>query len=1166
MKRTILKLHFILLILGCISETKATGLSGAAITYQLLDSNTGRYKVTLEYYMICAHGIYFGEQKIKIIGSPLINEMTVYFQKKEDISPIGLPPDVLISVKTWCNSSSSAGPISPLGYYKNTYEGTVVIGKNTGIVIFGWEDCCRDIALTNSNTMNGLFVQSAVNTNYANSSPVHSKPEMIVLYKNKQNIYNMRATEIYDPKFILIGGKLIVRDSFSYELLPSFTGMAANSTNLANFQNPTVTYQPGLTASQCFYVSNPMMVNQSAAQVTINPNLDQLGHLAYVVREFRAIPNASRTSYTRVLVGYTMRDVVLRAEGTADPVIFDGIIKDLSLVDTLHNKFTAATCRQDNKIVFKAIGAPYRSLRVKDLSVIDPNFIGNYKMSYNLNSGNNVDTAYVTITYRKKKEASSFQFLFDAYYVNTNGILVNNIIPITVIPGVGFVQLTEDTVYYCSSGSIKLDASIGVGAKWSPLTSVVSISADSAIIDVAPTVGRWYLASNLSTANGCKLHDSVYIKVMACDTVYGVMCIDKNKNCLCDPWEYKIKNTSFDVKGVSNVYSATVTTDSTGAYRFVPPSLNSYIIERDGMLFNCGINNKKSRAFSMTLFGNMKVDLPVLDSVVISNFNTGMVDTNYCYGDSVRYVMNFYKNYGLMRSIMHYGDGKVDTVKNFDIESGSNSLSFSRKYSSGGQFKAKIVFLDFFYTPKDSFLFTPVFISNCIYGNVFIDGNKDCIKNPSDKLQAYHRLDLKNNVTNNSDIIFTLTNGSYKAFLKKNEAYTLSNTIPIMCNANSAVKSIPAFTVDTNLKMDIPLDPVPVNYILVVQKSGSIASNKKLDLNLSYSGYYFTDTAIKKYEVRLPSKTKVDVISSNSTYTQSGSVLQIIQNTGNQTTLTLKFDSLLGGDTLCFFAKLHKVTPETDTSDNSQYFCLKEGEADLALNKKQVSIASQINHQDFLNKNDELIYQINFINNRTSTANHLYISDIIDSKLDMSNIKLIKQSHSGQLLFRPGNELVFAYQDINLPDSVTNNTDSRGFVVFSFKPKSSLALNDIIQNQAVIVLDFSQNVRTNTTLSRYVTKPTISIKEGPNLNFSYFPNPCSDFIQLNMESNTVTGHKQYYLTNLLGQQIQLENTNSSKLSNEIILDVKNVPSGMYFLHTIDNEGESDSLGKVEVRR
>jgi hypothetical protein len=1165
MKRTILKLHFTLLILGCFLETKATGISGAAITYQILDSNLGLYKVRLEYYMICAHGMFDGTQTIKIIGSPLNTQMTAYFQKKEDISPIGLPPDVLAPINTWCNPSTGAK--SPFGYYKNIYEGNVVIGKNIGVVIFGWTDCCRDIAITNNkSSSNGLFVQALVNTNYPNSSPVHSKPEMIPLYKNKQNIYNMRATDIHDPKFILVNGKLVVRDSLSYELLPSFTAMAGSATSIANLQNPPVIYETGLSASQCFYVSNAMTLNQSAAQVTINPNRDQLGHMAYVVREYRAIPNTAGTSYTRVLVGYTMRDVVLRAEGTADPVKFDGIIKDLSLVDTLPNNFTAATCYLDNKIVFKAIGAPYRSLRIKDLSAIDPMFIGNYKMSYSLKSGNNVDTAYVTLTYRKKKEAPSFEFLYDAYYVNTNGILVNNIIPIKVIPGVGFVQLAEDTVYYCSSGSIKLDASIGVGARWSPLTSVVSISADSAIIELSPTIGRWYLASNLTTTIGCKLHDSVYIKVLACDTVYGVMCIDKNKNCLCDPWEYKIKNTSFDVKGVSNVYSATVSTDSSGAYRFAPPSLNSYIIERDGMLFNCGINNKKSRVFSMTLFGNMKVDIPALDSVVISDFNTGMVDTNYCYEDTVSYVMNFFKNYGLMRAIMHYGDGRVDTAKNFDIESGFTSLSFSRQYKSGGQFKAKIVFLDFFYSPKDSILFKPVFISNCIFGKVYIDGNKDCAYNPSDKLHAYHRLDLKNNVSNVTDIQFTLFDGSYKAFLKKNEAYTLSNTIPIMCNANSPVKSIPAYTVDTSLKMDIPLDPLPVNYIIVVQKSGSIANNKKLDLNLSYSGFYIADTAIKKYEVRLPAKTKVDALSPNASYTQSGSVLQIIQNTGTQTTLTLKFDSLLGGDNLCFFTRLNRVLPESDTSDNSQYFCLKEGESDLALNKKQVSITSQINQQDFLNKNDDLIYQINFINNRTSTANQLYISDIIDSKLDMSSMKLIKQSHSGQILFRPGNELVFAYKDINLPDSATNNSDSRGYVVFSFKPKSSLALNDIIENQAVIVFDFSQNIRTNTTLSRYITKPTIAIKEGPSQNSYFFPNPSSDFIHLNMESNAAASHRQFYLINLLGQRITLEFSISSPLSKEIILYVKTVPEGFYFLNTFSQRGEHIYLGKVEVRR
>jgi hypothetical protein len=1166
MKKTILKLHFILLLLCCVNEIKASGLSGGAITYQLLDSNTGKYKVTLEYYMICAHIAYERSHKIKIIGSSTVNELTVNFLNKVEISPIALPPDVLVSANTRCPSSSGVGPISPLGYYKNIYEGTVILGKNSGFVIFGWEDCCRDNNITNLITGTMLFVQSAVNTNYANSSPVHSKPEMMVLYKNKQNTYNMRATDIYDPKFILVGGKLVVRDSMSYELLPSFSGMAPNSSNVANFQNPQVDYQTGLTASQCFYVSNPMTVNQTRAQVTINPNIDQLGHMAYLVREFRAIPNAAGTSYSRVLVGYTMRDVVLRAEGTADPVFFDGIIKDLSLVDTLLNNHTAATCRQDNKIVFRAIGAPFRSLRIKDLSVIDLNFIGNYKMSYSLKSGNNVDTAYVTITYRKKREAPNLHFQFDAYYINTNGSLVNNFMTINVVPGVGFVHLAEDTVYYCSKGRIRLDANIGVGSKWSPLTSIMSISSDSSIIEVAPTISRWYFASNLSTAIGCKLYDSVYIKVLTCDTVFGVMCIDKNKNCLCDPWEHKIKNTSFDVKGVSNVYSTSVTTDPTGAYNFVPPSLNSYHIENEGMLFNCGINGKKTRAFSMILFGNMKVDLPVIDSVVISKFNTGMIDTNYCYGESVKYIMNFHKNFGLMRAIMQFGDGKVDTINNFDIESGFNSLSFSHKYTSGGNFKAKIVFLDNVYLPKDSFDFQTVYVSNCISGKVFIDGNKDCTYDHLDKLRPSHRLDLKNNVANDTDIIFTLANGTYKAFLKKNEAYTLSNTIPIMCNANSPARSIPAFTVDTNLKMDIPLDPVPVNYILVVQKSGSISNSKKLDLNLSYSGYYFVDTAIKKYEVRLPAKTKVDAISPNSSYTQSGSVVQIIQNTGSQTNLTLKFDSLLGSDTLCFFTKLHKVHLETDTSDNRQYFCLKEGDADLALNKKQVSIASQINHQDFLNKNDELIYQINFINNRTSTANHLYISDIIDSKLDFGTFKLIKQSHEGQVIFRPGNELVFAYQDINLPDSITNNTASRGYVVFSLKPKSSLALNDIIQNQAVIVFDFSLNIRTNMTLSRYIAKPTVSVNEGLNYNFSYFPNPCSDFIQLNLESKANSNYHLYYLTNLLGQQIPLEHSVSATLSNEIRLNVKGIPPGMYYINAANQIGEINHIGKIEVRR
>ena len=90
----------------------------------------------------------------------------------------------------------------------------------------------------------------------------------------------------------------------------------------------------------------------------------------------------------------------------------------------------------------------------------------------------------------------------------------------------------------------------------------------------------------------------------------------------------------------------------------------------------------------------------------------------------------------------------------------------------------------------------------------------------------------------------------------------------------------------------------------------------------------------------------------------------------------------------------------------------------------------------------------------------------------MSSMKLIKQSHSGQILFRPGNELVFAYKDINLPDSATNNSDSRGYVVFSFKPKSSLALNDIIEN-------YADKINEKTTINHRTSSPRIKVTIWP---------------------------------------------------------------------------------------
>lgn len=1053
-----------------------------------------------------------------------------------------------------------------IGYYKVSFEATYAIGKNIGWVVVGFEDGSSWYDYTNvAITYYNVWIQTAINTNYRNNSAVHTLPEMQALYSGRDNFYPMTAYDAFDPSSILINGKSIPRDSISYELIPAFIVEAANFNDMFNLNNPSYVYKPGLSGKNFFENNTNITIDQKTGLMRINPkslSYNQKGPMCYVVREYRAIPNSTRTAYSRELISYTMRHVVLETYGTAEPVTNAGIVPHRSIVDSVLNSNTAATCQKNVKVVFKAVGSPHRSLKVRDLSNINTNLIQDYTMNYSVNTGNNVDTAYITLSFTKKTEAPSIPFLYDIFYVNASGMLVSNPMPIYVVPGNGTVNLSEDTVYFCSS-AVRLDATVAQGAKWTPWLHVSSTNEDSTIVQVAPPANRWYYAKNNLTGTGCKLNDSIYVKVITCDTVYGVMCIDRNKNCFCDPWEYRIPNTAFKVQGVSNVYANIVSTDSFGAYRFVPPSLNSYIYENPGMLFNCGINNKKSRFYNIRFFGNTKVDISVLDSVVISNLNTQMIDTNYCYGDNVNYDLNFFKNFGLMRVIMDYGDGKRDTIKDYPIQANTIVQSFQRKYTTGGTYKAKIYFCDFFYQALDSYQFKTVSVSSCLTGRVYMDANKDCQFSGLDRGVSNHRLNLKDNTSNLTNMFFTMNNGSYRVYLKKNVNYTLSNALPIMCNSNSNSKNITAFSKDTNYIMDIPLTPDFVNYTLLVKKYGKIGNGQTLKLDLSYGGYYLIDTAIKKYEIHLPKRTIVTNVSSNATFTQNANKVQIIQNTGKVTSIHLTFDSLSGNDTLCFLTKLWRVTPEMDTSDNIQYFCMREGAIDVGINQKQVSIASQINHQDFINKNDELVYQINFINNRTSTANHLLISDVIDPKLDILSFKLMGQSHSGQISWRANNELVFFYQNINLPDSASQDSLSRGFVQFSFKPISSLALNDIIRNKADLVFDFIDTRPTNTTLSRYVVNtpppppPPVSINESVASAIRFYPNPCSN--TLNIAESPLSD---YYLMNVLGQVYVPK---VIRKTNEVTaLDVTTLPNGFYLLYRHRDTDSREYLGEIEI--
>lgn len=1124
---TIKFLQRLLLLFLCIYSVSAnaTRSIGGQITYKLLKPAIGQYRITLELYGACEHSFYSSQEPIYITVNGTNVTVNANLKSKEEVTPIAYPPDVPIKPETNCDYYMySIG-----GYMKYTYEVDYVIGKNVGWAIVGFQECVKAIKITNIENAGSqcTWIQAAINTNYENNSPAMNSKPVIFVPNSVVGNYSVLAEDVYDPKFIFIAGQPVLRDSIAYEFIDPFTNVAINISAAFALQNPTVTYKAGLDKNKFLYSNSQVIMDQKKALFNFTSSTNQVALFNYVVREYRAIP--SGTSYTRELIGYTMRTSVVEAWGTTLPITFKGIIKDSSWVDSLANDYTAMACQLDNKIMFKVIGAPYLDLKVKDLTNIDSRYIENYSVNSYKSKGNNVDTLYVTIKFRRKKFDPNLDFLFNIYYVNSIGYIIDKLIPIKLIPGNGQIQLAKDTTYYCITDPwVRLDAGIAVGTKWRPLTNLVAADPDSVWIDVAPAASQWYYVDNLSSSSTCKIRDSIYVKVISCDTIFGVICLDRDKNCRCDPWDFVIPNSLIRVKGVTNSYDEVIYTDTLGKYWYVAPSLNSYTMESEGKLVTCGVNNRTQKAFTLNLFGNSTVNLHILDSSQVKNSVCYQTDTNFCYKDSVRFDISFYKNFGKMKGILYYGDGLSDTFS-LGQKEGFISLIKLHLYSATNSYVPKMVFIDHLAKPFDSFIIQKINVLNCIKGRVFIDHDINCMYELSkkDRLLPYYHLELKNNTTGTSTRLFSNSSGEYILYLNKLHSYELKNKYTILCNNNLTYKILPASTKDTVMNIDIPITNQPINYQVLVGKQGKVASNEIFYLDLKYTGYFTQDTGQKIFQVQLPPNTTYQSISPNASIVSSGISHRITLNTGTQARLGFKFNSLAAGDILDVQVRLYRVLPEIDTSDNFLKFYLAPNTS-YGQNHKDVSIASHVNDTDFINHQDYLIYRISFQNNQIGTAYHVLVSDSFDAKLDISTLEILSTSHSCTPVLTKSNNLMVLFRNIALVDSVTSDSASRGYIYFRAKPQPNLALNSTIYNEAKIKLDILPIFSTNLTKSRYIDSSSIGIASNQGKNFSVYPNPFTGKVFINIPQSKIN---QISLYSLDGRLIDsFENKESIDLS------------------------------------
>ncbi|WP_299365961.1 T9SS type A sorting domain-containing protein [Winogradskyella sp.] len=186
-----------------------------------------------------------------------------------------------------------------------------------------------------------------------------------------------------------------------------------------------------------------------------------------------------------------------------------------------------------------------------------------------------------------------------------------------------------------------------------------------------------------------------------------------------------------------------------------------------------------------------------------------------------------------------------------------------------------------------------------------------------------------------------------------------------------------------------------------------------------------------------------------------------------------------------------------------------------------------------------LHYVIRFQNTGTNEAFNIRVNNILDDKLDWTTLQLENLSHDGRVNITNANNVDFIFENINLPDSISNEQESHGFIAYKIKPKSNVQIGDTFFNYADIYFDFNLPITTNTVSTKIVEN--LSIEEFELQNVLIYPNPTDKILHVKTKDNINISSIQVY--NLLGQQIN--EITSNKLVEEI--DMSNFKSGVYLV-------------------
>lgn len=254
--------------------------------------------------------------------------------------------------------------------------------------------------------------------------------------------------------------------------------------------------------------------------------------------------------------------------------------------------------------------------------------------------------------------------------------------------------------------------------------------------------------------------------------------------------------------------------------------------------------------------------------------------------------------------------------------------------------------------------------------------------------------------------------------------------------------------------------------------------------------------------------------------------------------------SAITGDTVCFSVIANPMTDDVDTLNNLKTYC-EQVLASYDPNDKKVHPKGICD--DYVYMGQPLTYTIRFQNTGNSEAIHVNIIDTLDSNLDLATFEVIGKSHPMlDVNYFDGEIVQFNFENIYLPDSLSDPIGSNGYVIFKIEPRAGMAINTALGNEVNIYFDFNSPILTNTATTTFtndipcISTDNVSVYEQEELVFTVYPNPANTEVVFSIddkESHTLTVYSS------LGVALI-----TNEIFNGSVVSIVDLPIGLYYFN------------------